>query len=56
MQKCRTLLERAVNSASDDPELACDALLELEREQGHFVAVSRVRVSTDVHYRYSEDI
>ena len=34
LQKCRKLLLRAVNSASDDAEMVCDTLLQLEREQG----------------------
>ena len=31
---CRKLLQRAVNSASDDPERVCEALLQFEREEG----------------------
>ena len=31
---CRKLLQRAVNSASDDSEKVCDELLQFEREQG----------------------
>ena len=31
---CRKLLQRAVNTASDDPERVCQALLGFEREVG----------------------
>ena len=35
---CRKLLQRAVHSASDDPEKVCDALLQFEREEGDLVS------------------
>ena len=31
---CRKVLQRASNSASDDPEMVCEALLQFERESG----------------------
>ena len=31
---CRKLLQRSVNSASDDPECVCEALMQFEREVG----------------------
>ena len=34
VEACRKILQRAVNSASDDPEGVCQALLEFEREVG----------------------
>ena len=34
IEACRKILQRAVNSASDDPEGVCQALLEFEREVG----------------------
>eukprot|EP00731_Ephydatia_muelleri_P021564 Em0014g155a len=34
LESCRKLLYRAVNSASDNPELVCETLLQFEREEG----------------------
>ena len=34
IEACRKILQRAVNSAGDDPEGVCRALLEFEREVG----------------------
>ena len=35
---CRKLLQRAVHSASDDPQRVCEALLQFEREEGDLVS------------------
>ena len=35
---CRKVLQKAVNSASDDPEKVCNTLIRFEREQGEGVA------------------
>ena len=37
--QCRKLLSRAVNSASDRPEVVCHALLRLEREAGSLASL-----------------
>ncbi len=34
LSNCRKLLQRSVNSASDEPEKVCQALLRFEREVG----------------------
>ena len=33
-EQCRKILHRAVNSASDDPEVVIETLLQFEREEG----------------------
>ena len=34
IKKCRKILQRAVQSASDNPEMVIQALLSFEREEG----------------------
>ena len=36
IKKCRKILQRAVQSASDNPEMVIQALLSFEREEGEW--------------------
>ena len=36
IKKCRKILQRAVQSASDNPEMVIQALLSFEREEGEY--------------------
>jgi hypothetical protein len=42
-EKCRKILIRGVNSASDDPELVMDTLLQFEREEGDLASYETAR-------------